>query len=120
MFRVNWKQAYATLEGVLTALGKCKDMVHILLYPSKIRAPPDRVGPLWSRGDFVQMVQRLQENGAAGLKSLELESTVSFRYEWCRAMRVGWLDVPRQPRLRGEWRFDIFGSSSDSDIAMSA
>ena len=62
------------------------------------------------------MVQRVQENGAAGLWSFELDATVSFRKEGCEAMRVGWLDVPWQPKLRGEWQFDIFGSSSDSDV----
>ena len=95
-------------------------MVHIRLYPTNIRVPLDRVKPVWSRGDFVQMVQRLQENGAAGLKSLELRVKVSFRREGCRAIRVGWLDVPWQPTLRGEWRFDMVGASSDSDIPMSA
>src|SRR5258706_3546420 len=120
VFRIDRKQVYVPLDGVFTALGKCKDMVHIRLYPSIIRVPLDPVMPLWSRGNFVQMVQRVQENGAAGLRSLELRAIVSSRQEGCEAMRVGWLDVPRQPTLRGEWQFDIHGSSSASDIPMSA
>ena len=95
-------------------------MVHIRLYPTKIRVPPGHLGPLWSRDDFVQMVQQLQENGAAGLRGLDLRAVVSFRQEGCEAIRIGWMDVPQQPTLRGEWRFDMFGSSSDSDIPMSA
>ena len=85
--------------------------------------------PLWSRGDFVQMVQRVQENGAAGLWSFELNAAVPFRQEGpmvtcrkggCEATRVGWLDVPWQPELRGEWQFDIFGLSQDSDEPISS
>ena len=67
----------------------------------------------------MQIVQRLQENGAAGLRSLDLRVNVSFRQEGCEAIRIGWMDVPRQPTLRGEWLFDMVGSSSDSDIPMS-
>ena len=117
VFRIDWKQVSTAL---LTALGKCKDMVHISLHPSKMRVYSNGDGPLYSRGDFVQMVQGLQENGAVGLRSFELRVTVSFRQEGCRAMRIGWLDVPRQPTLRGEWLFDMVGSSSDSDIPLSA
>ena len=65
------------------------------------------------------MVQRVQENGAAGLWSFELHAMVSGYREGCEAMRIGWLDVPRQPTLRGEWRFDVCGSSSDSDMPIS-
>lgn len=70
------------------------------------------------------MVQRVQENGAAGLWSFELDATLLFRKgsgrnEGCEAMRVGWLDVPWQPKLRGEWQFDIFGSSHNSDEPIS-
>ena len=90
-------------------------MVHIRIYPT-IFGMPHIARPLWSRGNFVQMVQTIQESGAAGLRSFELRTTM----EGCEAMRVGWLDVPRQPTLRGEWRFDICGSSSDSDTPISA
>ena len=107
VFRIDWKQVSPAL---LTALGKCKDMVQIRLYPKNMRVYSDGDGPLYSRGDFVQMVQRLQENGAAGLRIFELRVTLSFCQEGCRAMRIGWLDVPRQPTLRGEWLFDMFGS----------
>ena len=65
------------------------------------------------------MVRRVQENGAASLWSFELVVLVSFLKEGCEATRVGWLDVPQQPNLRGEWKFDIFGSSSDSDVPIS-
>ena len=74
------------------------------------------------------MVQRVQENGAAGLRNFELDTTVPFRKEGstvscrkegCEAMRVGWLDVPWQPKLRGEWQFDICGSSHESDEPIS-
>ena len=110
VFRIDLKQDSAALEGLLTALGKCKDVVHIRLYPSVIRVPPGHFRRLWSRGDFVQMVQRLQENGAAGLRSFELRAVVSFRQQGCEAIRVGWLDIPRQPTLRGEWQFYMDGS----------
>ena len=66
------------------------------------------------------MVQRVQENGAADLWSFELEGYA--RRGWrqsCKAMRVGWLDVPRQPTLRGEWSFDIWGLSPNSDAPLS-
>jgi len=66
------------------------------------------------------MVQRVQENGAAGLWSLELRANMSHRREGCEATRVGWLDVPWQSTLRGEWKFDLCGSSSDSDMPISA
>ena len=66
------------------------------------------------------MVQRVQDSGAANLWRLELCLAVPGDQEGCDAMRIGWLDVPRQPTLRGEWRFCIRGSSSDSDVPMSA
>ena len=65
------------------------------------------------------MVQRVQENGAADLWSFELRGNAGGWRQGCEAMRVGWLDVPRQLTLRGEWRFDIWGSSSDSDVPLS-
>ena len=66
------------------------------------------------------MVRRVQENGAAGLWSFELQVNLAKWREGCEATRVGWLDVPLQPTLRGEWRFDIIGSSSYSYVPMSA
>ena len=75
------------------------------------------------------MVQRLQENGAAGLWSFELDATGPYfqkgltdacPQEGCEAIRVGWADIPRQPTLRGEWQFSVQGSSSDSDVPISA
>ena len=48
------------------------------------------------------MVQWVQENGAAGLWIFALKVTLSGRQGGCEAMRVGWLDVPSQPTLRGE------------------
>ena len=94
-------------------------MVHIQIYPSLRGDPGGLFGPLWSRGNFVQMVQRVQENGASGLWSFELHANNESGWqEGCEAMRIGWLDVPRQPALRGEWRFDVWESSSDSDMLM--
>ena len=115
--KIDWKQISTALQGVLAALGRCKDMIHIHLYPT-YRITPNRFGPLWSRGDFIQMVQRVQENGAVGLWSFELR-TVVLGFEGCEAIRVGWLDVPQQQTLKGEWKFDIWGSSSDSDVPLS-
>ena len=120
IFKIDWKQVSVTLQGMLTALGKCKDMVHIRLHPSSSQIPANCFNPLWSRGDFVQMVQRVQENGAADLWRLELRVAMLGGQEGCDAMRIGWLDVPRQPKLKGEWRFCIRGSSSDSDVPTSA
>ena len=73
---------------MLTSLGKCTDLSHVGLYPNILAY---RVTPLWSKGDFVQMVQRVQENGAAGLWSFELDATLLFRKgsgrnEGCEAM----------------------------------
>jgi len=62
------------------------------------------------------MVQRVQENGAAGLWSFELGVNLANWREGCEATRVGWPDVPWQPALKGEWRFDLRGSSSNSDM----
>ena len=64
------------------------------------------------------MVQRVQENGATGLWGFELDATWSFR-EGCEATRVGLLDVSWQPKLKGEWLFDMLGSSSASDVPIS-
>ncbi len=119
IFRIDWKQVSVALQGLLPALGKCKDLVHIRLYPSKIHISPV---PSWSRDHFVQMVQRVQENGAAGLWSFALNANLSAHQGGCEAIRVGWLDVPQQPTLRGEWRFYKQGVSSFSfsDVPMSA
>ena len=96
-------------------------MVDIQIYPSLDDDPRSIVGPLWSRGNFVQMVQRIQENGATGLWSFDLRATRKTEWrEGCEARRIGWLDVPRQPTLRGEWKFDICGSSSESDVPIPA
>ena len=95
-------------------------MVHIQIYPTVYGLSRDLFHPVWSRGNFVQMVQCVQENGADDLWSFELHATVSGFREGCEAMRIEWLDVPRQPTLRGEWRFDVWGSSSESDIPISA
>ena len=108
VFTIDWKQAYVALQGVLTALGKCKDMVHIRLYPSYFNL----VEPLWSREDFAQMVQEVQEAGAADLWGLELHVAMVGGREACDAMRIGWLDVPWRPTLRGEWRFCVRKSCS--------
>ena len=66
------------------------------------------------------MVQWVQENGAAGLWIFALKVTLSGRQGGCEAMRVGWLDVPSQPTLRGEWRFYGREPPSFSDVPMSA
>ena len=89
------------------------------IHPDVDGDPRGLAGPLWSRGNFVQMVQRVQENGASGLWSFELQAIGPGWHEGCEAKRIGWLDAPRQPALRGEWRFDVWGSSSDSDMLMS-
>jgi hypothetical protein len=88
-------------------------MVHILIYLSFICLPPVAGRPLFSRDDCVQMVQMVQESGAANLWSLQLVIYVMHRPEICEAIRVGWLDVPCQPTLRGEWQFHIRGVYSD-------
>ena len=119
VFRIDWKQVSVTLRGMLAALGKCKDMVHIRLHPSSPRIPANRLNPLWSRGDFIQMVHRVQENGAADLWRLELRVFMAGGQEGCDAMRIGWLGVPQQPTLKGEWRFGVRGTSSDSYLPMS-
>ena len=89
-------------------------MVHIQISPFGGPIHDGRVGPVWSRGDYIQMVQSVQENGASGLWSFKFQAFSSS--EGCDAMRIGWLDVPQQPTLKGEWRFDISEPSSDSDI----
>ena len=71
-----------------------------------------RAKPIWSRDDFVQMVQLVQENGAADLWRFELCVNMLGGQEGCDAMRIGWLDVPQQPTLRGEWRFCVSTSFS--------
>ena len=68
---------------------------------------------LFSRRDFVQMVQRVQENGAADLWSFRISIRVRAMQESCEATRVGWLDVPSQPTLRGEWKIYIEGVSPE-------
>ena len=106
------------MEGLLTALGRCKDIVHIRLeldVPFDL-IPRRRVKPTWSRDDFVQMVRWVQENGAAGLWSFELRGEWDKWREGGDATRVGWLDVPSQPTLRGEWKFNIIKPPSDSYI----
>ena len=59
------------------------------------------------------MVQTVQESGAADLWSFELQVELVGRVEGCLAMRVEWLDVPWQPKFRGEWRLDLLGDSSE-------
>ena len=88
------------------------------VYPSVDPIPGNRAGPARSREKYIQMVNMIQENGAAGLRSFELQ-VKSFWQEGCKAMRVGWLDVLRQPTLRSEGRFDIRGSSSECDVPIS-
>jgi hypothetical protein len=113
------KQVPVTLQDLLTALGRCKDMVHIRMDLLAIRVPPLGGRSLFSRGDFVQMVQRVQENGAADLWSFRFGIQGLGEPEICDAMRVRWLDVSWQPTLRGEWQFYLQGvSSEDSDIPM--
>ena len=76
---------------------------------------------LFSRDDFIQMVQRIQENGAADLWDFALSIYVLGRPQICEARRLAWLDVPWQPTLRGEWQFVTLGvSSEDSDIHTAA
>ena len=95
-------------------------MVHIQILLSVHGVLRNLVKPLWSRGNYVQMVQRVQQNGADGLWSFKLQVGLPKWREGCKATRVEWLDVPWQSTLRGEWQFDISGSSSDSDIPISA
>ena len=94
--------------------------IQVSPYVPSCHVPRDQVKPLWSKGNFVHMVQKVQENGAAGLWSFELRGALANWREGCEATRVGWLDVPWQPTLIGEWQFNIIGSSSDSDIPISA
>ena len=85
-------------------------MVYIQVYLLANDAPPFNGKSLFSRRDFVQMVQKVQENGAADLLSFRIGINVRGVREICDAIRVGWIDVPSQPTLRGEWKFDIQGS----------
>ena len=107
VFRIDWKQVPVALQGLLPTLGRSKDVVHIRLYPSERPSLEDRVEPLWSRGEYIQMVQTVQENGASGLRSFILKGWSLYWTKGCEAMRIGWLDIPQQPTLTGEWRFDI-------------
>ena len=88
-------------------------MRHIRLFFWVIVSPPEGNKVMWSRSDFVQMIQTVQENGAVDLSSFELQVNVEDRHGGCRAERVGWLDVPRQPNLKGEWRVDSLGIFSE-------
>ena len=85
------------------------DMVYIQVYLLASDVPPLDGKSLFSRRDFVQMVQRVQENGAANLQSFRIGINVRGTREICEAIRVGWLEAPSQPTLRGEWQFDIRG-----------
>jgi hypothetical protein len=96
-------------------------MVHIRMHLLALCVPFLDGRSLLSRGDFVQMVQRVQESGAADLWSFQLSVHVGGRRESCEAIRVGWLDVPWQPMLRGEWKFHLQGvASEDSDMPTAA
>ena len=88
-------------------------MRHIRLLIYAFVPLPDGSKVMWSRSDFVQMIQTVQESGAADLLSFELEVDVQGRNEGCRARRVGWLDVPSQPKFKGEWRIDPLGTISE-------
>ena len=105
IFIIDLKQVPVILRGLLPALGRCRDMVHIGIYPTGDPLPSGRVRPVWTRGEYIQMVQMVQENGAAGLWSFELQVHSSTWPEHFEAIRIGWLDVPQQPTLKGEWRF---------------
>ena len=83
------------------------DMAYIQVYLFASDVPPLDGKSLFSRLDFVQMVQRVQENGAADLWSFRIGINVRGVREICDAIRVGWLDVPSQPTLGGEWQFDM-------------
>ena len=83
-------------------------MRHIRL-PLWLVVPPDGNKVMWSRSDFVQMIQTVQENGAADLSSFGPQVYMQGGHGGCLARRVGWLDVPRQPNLKGEWRVDPLG-----------
>jgi hypothetical protein len=96
-------------------------MVHIRMHLLAIHIPFLDGRSLLSRGDFVQMVQKVQESGASDLWSFQLSVHVGGRRESCEAIRVGWLDVPWQPMLRGEWKFYLQGvSSEDPDMPTAA
>jgi len=83
--------------------------------------PLDGSKVLWSRSDFVSMIQAVQERGAANLWSFELQVDLRRRTKGYQAMRVGWLDVPWQPDFKGEWRLNqLGGSSEDSGMTVSA
>ncbi len=84
-------------------------MLHIRLNLRDIVPLLDGRDVLWSTSDFVEMIQTIQETGAADLWSFELQIDVVEKHGGCQAMRVGWLDVPSQPKLRGEWRFNLLG-----------
>jgi len=113
VFKSDQKQYPFDLHGILSALGRCKDMFHIRLFLWVSVDPLNERKALWSRSDFVQMIHMVQENGAADLGSFELQVDLADRNEGFQAMRVGWLDVPWQPEFRGEWRLDLLGATSE-------
>ena len=90
-------------------------MRHIRVLIDAIVPLPDGSKVMWSKSDFVQMIQTVQESGAADLLSFELEVDVQGSNGGCRAKRVGWLDVPSQPYFKGEWRVDALGSILDGE-----
>ena len=113
VFKSDQKQYPFELHGILSALGRCRDMTHIRLSLWDSVDPPNESKVLWARSDFVQMIHTVQENGAADLGSLDLQVGLVDRHEGFQATRVGWLDVPWQPEFRGEWRLDLLGASSE-------
>ena len=92
-------------------------MAYIRMYLLASDVPPLDGKSLFSRRDFVQMVQRVQENGAADLWTFRIGVNVRGMRKICQAMRLGWLDVPSQPTLKGEWKINIWRiSSEDSEM----
>ena len=121
VFKSDYKQSPFELGGLLAAFGRCKDMRHIRVLIDAIVPLPDGSKVMWSSNDFVQMIQTVQEGGAADLLSFELQVDVQDRSGGCRARRVGWLDVPSQPKFKGEWRVDALGSIlEDADMIISS
>ena len=94
-------------------------MYYILLSLNEHRGASPSSIPLQPRAEFVQMIQMVQGGGATNLWYFCFMSDVSGKCKGCEAVRIGWLDVPSQPELKGEWKVSVFGISlEDSDTPM--
>lgn len=83
-------------------------MQHIQLkftVPTRIIHDPNK--SIWTTADLVDMIATIQEGGARDLWRYEIEAYMIAREEKGIAERIGWLDVPSQPRLKGDWTISL-------------